>query len=58
MGKLIRRAREKRGMSREELAALLGCSAQSIWRWERGEVKPLRAFRRRLEEILDVKIKS
>lgn len=58
MGKRIRCAREKRGMSREELAAKLGCSAQSIWRWERGEVKPLRAFRRKLEEILDVRLEK
>lgn len=56
MGRLIRRAREERGMTREELAAELGVSVFSVMRWENGKTRPLRAFRKQLEEILGVEL--
>ena len=52
----IRVARERLGMSREELAAKVGCSAVSIWKWETGRTMPLPAFRKQLERILQIRI--
>lgn len=56
VGMQIRMARERLGMSREELAAKVGCSAVSIWKWETGRTLPLPAFRKRLERLLGIKI--
>ena len=36
-GKELRALREASGLSREALAARLGVSAQSVWRWEKAE---------------------
>jgi len=52
----IRAARERLGMSRDELAAKLGCSPMTIYNWEKGHTKPLRLFRMRLERVLGIKI--
>ena len=58
MGRVIQKAREAKGMSREELAAELGVSVFSVMRWESGKTRPLRAFRKKLEEILGVELES
>lgn len=36
----LRRARKTKGMSQEELAALLGVSRQAVSKWEQGTVYP------------------
>lgn len=36
----IARLRMERGMTQGQLAALIGCNAQDVGRWERGERKP------------------
>jgi transcriptional regulator with XRE-family HTH domain len=40
----FRRARERRRLSQEQLAALLGVSSKSVGRWERGEAIPKSAL--------------
>ena len=54
IGERILRAREAKGLSREELAAKIGCSLFSLRRWERGESVPIRIFKRKLEEELEI----
>jgi len=53
-GEVIHRARQGKGLSREELAARVGCSLFSLMRWEQGKSVPIRVFRRRLEEELGI----
>lgn len=36
----LRRARKTKGLSQEELAALLGVSRQAVSKWEQGTVYP------------------
>lgn len=43
-GQDIRRARERRRLSQEQLAALLEVSSKSVGRWERGETIPKSAL--------------
>lgn len=50
-GKDIRRARERRRLSQEQLAGLLEVSSKSIGRWERGETIPKSALGA-IEQIL------
>jgi transcriptional regulator with XRE-family HTH domain len=47
----LREKRRALGLKAEELAALLGCTVATVYRWERGRQKPLPVFRRRLQEI-------
>jgi len=54
MGEVIREARLAKGLSREELAAKVGCSLFALRRWEQGKSVPIRIFRHRLEEELGV----
>ena len=51
---VIRKARLGKGLSREELAARIGCSLFALRRWEQGKSVPIRVFRRRLEEKLGI----
>lgn len=50
-GQDIRRARERRRLSQEKLAALLEVSSKSVGRWERGETIPKSALGA-IEQIL------
>jgi len=54
IGEAISRARQAKGLSREELAARIGCSLFALRRWERGESVPIRIFKKRLEEELGI----
>lgn len=49
----LRKAREAAGLSRQELAAELDVSRQSIGRWERGESRADPEYADRLQEWLD-----
>lgn len=48
----IKEYREKRNLSREEMAVLLGVSFSSIHRWESGKSKPSALAIKRFEEIM------
>jgi transcriptional regulator with XRE-family HTH domain len=52
----IRRAREARGLSQEQLAQTVGRSVRSIGRFESGESEPSVATLRLLAEALDVSL--
>ena len=58
IGEVILKARQAKGLSREELAARVGCSLFALRRWERGESAPIRIFRRRLEEELGIRLRD
>ena len=58
IGEVILKARQAKGLSREELAARIGCSLFALRRWERGESVPIRIFRRRLEEELGIRLRD
>ena len=40
----LRKRREAVGLSREQVAARLGISVQTLYRWETGKVKPHRMW--------------
>ena len=40
LGGLIRAAREAAGMTRDTMAALVGVSRMTVWRWETGNAAP------------------
>lgn len=52
-GNDIRKARERRRLSQEELAGLLEVSSKSIGRWERGETIPKSALGA-IEQVLNL----
>ena len=49
-GRQLRRARERRGWTQEELAAQLGATFRSVGNWERGEVPANR--QERIRQVL------
>lgn len=52
IGRAIREARLRKGLTREELAVALRCSYTSIHRWELGKRVPRRVYWDKLKEIL------
>ena len=54
MGRAIREARLRKGMSLGQLAAAVGRSSSSVRRWERGEVPPAIGVVDELASVLDL----
>ncbi len=54
LGKTIREARLKKGMSLGQLASAVGRSSSSVRRWERGEVAPAVTVLSKLKAILEI----
>lgn len=54
LGRTIREARLKKGMSLGQLASAVGRSSSSVRRWERGEVAPAATVLSKLEAILEI----
>jgi putative transcriptional regulator len=50
-GDVIRRFRQARGLTQEELAHELGVTSSSVNRWENGHCGPTKLARRRLDEL-------
>lgn len=50
-GTLLARLRRSRGLTQPELAALVGVSKTTIWKWENGAASPRRLMALRLEEM-------
>jgi transcriptional regulator with XRE-family HTH domain len=48
----IRDARERRGLSQEELARILGTSRRMVIRWEHGTTQPSLKYQRLLATVL------
>lgn len=44
--------RERLGLSRQDLADLIGVNVATVWRWESGETQPIRLALRQLDEVL------
>lgn len=53
---VIRVLRVKRGMSQDDLAALVGCSRQSISLYESGSVQPSVLIARRIADAFGVSL--
>mgnify|MGYP003340018752 CR=1 FL=1 len=51
-GILARLLRIRTGMSRKQMALLLGTNEMSIWNWEQGKNKPQPRFRKKLSALL------
>lgn len=47
----IKKEREKREWTLEELAVRVGVSVSSVHRWELGKAKPHRVFQKKLDKI-------
>jgi transcriptional regulator with XRE-family HTH domain len=45
-GSFLRRIRSSRGISQDQLAQMMGCSRNYIWRLEKGQRNPSRMFLR------------
>jgi repressor LexA len=56
MSHIIRRLRERHGLTQRELAAALGVSDKAVSTWEKGEKTPRRATLLRLAAVLDVPV--
>lgn len=54
IGKRLRQERQRRHLSQEALAEILGISTQSISRWERGTVVPQAHYRLQLSRFFDI----
>jgi transcriptional regulator with XRE-family HTH domain len=57
LGIRIKRARERKRWSQQQLAAALGVGARSVGRWERGEAEPRNSIGA-LEAVLGVDLTS
>jgi ribosome-binding protein aMBF1 (putative translation factor) len=55
IGRLIAKARQRRGMTQVELAERLGCAASTVADWERGDAYPAR-YAGKVEELLNITI--
>jgi len=53
-GRIIREAREARGMSQMEVAVAIPCSLRAVQGWESDEYPPSRRMRANLERVLRI----
>ncbi len=56
VGKKIQEAREKKNLSREGLATLLGVQTNTVWRWEKGKRQLRDEVKARIAEVLEIPI--
>lgn len=57
-GHALQAARQAKEISRDELAAMVGVSRQSVWSWETGGTSPKTAVCLRICAALDVSLDS
>jgi len=55
-GENLKSALEKKGITQRELADILGCSVNTVWRWCNNKQEVSDKIKKRLSEILDVSI--
>lgn len=55
-GALVRECRVQRQLTQEQLAHLVGTTLRTVQRWERGSHAPQPTQRRRLAQVLGLKI--
>ena len=51
----LKELREKKGLTREDLASMIGVSLVSIYNWESGKRRMHKVFQKKIEKILEVK---
>lgn len=51
-GGAIRSARAELGLSRQELATLVGCSLNAVAKWERGQARPTPLYAAALRRVI------
>ena len=55
-GKMIAERRRERGMTQDELGAMLGISGKAVSKWERGLSKPCEGHAERLCQLLGLAV--
>lgn len=58
VGKNIKKAREGKGLSQEQLAERLNVTRQAVSNWERGKTQPDIEMLQRLSEVLEVSVEE
>ena len=58
LGSAIRAAREKEGLTQEELAAAVGLPRYWLGRWERGRALPTDSERLKLAQVLRLNLEN
>ena len=58
VGKNIKKAREKKELSQEQLAERLSVTRQAVSNWERGKTEPDIEMLQRLSEVLEVSVEE
>lgn len=58
IGKIIREKREEKGITQQELADLIGCSKQTVWRWEKNKSGISPNYYKKLKQILGISIEE
>lgn len=56
IGESIRKLRENKGLSQQQLAELVRCSVSTIAGWERNEHQPSRYGKEKLAHVLDTTV--
>lgn len=56
LGKMIHKGRIDKEMSRMQLAREVGCSAQTVFRWEKGQLTPSLKNLTSIEDVLQTGI--
>ena len=54
----LKRLRQQRRLSLRELGAILGCSYQSVWRYETNQTQPQPKYVRKLESVFDLPVET
>lgn len=52
----IKAIRERKGMSQEDLAKLMGVTQGAVWQWENGLTFPKTGLLVKLADVLNVKV--
>ena len=58
VGKNIKKTREEKGLSQEQLAERLNMTRQAVSNWERGKTEPDIETLQRLSEVLEVSVEE
>jgi len=58
MNTALRAAREEAGMTREQLAKRIGCTATSVYNWEMRGITPMPPYLAKIKRVLGIDVKE